>query len=243
MEKNNDILYELRDISPLLAEIPRINIQSVPFGYFHKLEERICINSILMQNETKEYFKHKKPGVPSGYFENLSDSILSKIKNDHNTESEEVYPLLESLKNKHVFKVPDGYFDDLSNQIIAGTRIKEEAKVISIGRNKWWKYAAAAIIAGILLISGLFIFKPDNNQVSRYLAASQQYQTATQIEDGIASLRDDDIVNYLETHGNITDNEILINNIDTDFLPAELDYLIDENTLHNYLIKINDDQK
>ena len=243
MEKNNDILNELREISPFLAEIPKVNIQTVPSGYFDNLEERICINSLLHQNDTKEYFNLEKPGVPAGYFDNLSDSILSKIKDMNKAELEEESPLLNSLRNKNVFKIPEGYFDNLSEQIINKTRVKEEAKVISIGGNKWWKYAAAAMIAGIMLISGLFIYNSESNQVSQYLAASQQYQTSSQIEDGIASLMDDDIVNYLKTHGNITDNEVLLDNIDTNALPAELDYLMDDNTLNEYLDKINNDQK
>lgn len=243
MQTNLEILNELREISPILAEIPKVNIQTVPAGYFNRLEERICINSLLHQNETKEYFNQEKPGVPSGYFETLSDSILSKIKEKESTESEETYPLLDSLKNKNVFKLPVGYFDELSEKVVAKARIKEPAKVISIGANKWWKYAAAAMIAGLMLISIFYIYNLGGNQVSQYLAASQQYQTPAQIEDGIASLMDDDIVKYLETHGNITDNEMLLDNIDTDVLPAELDYLIDDNTLNNYLDKINIDQK
>ena len=243
MTKNNDILNELREISPLLAHIPKVNIQTVPIGYFDKLEERICINSLLHQSETKEYFNEKKPGVPSGYFENLSNSILSKIKEVENADSGEVFPLLENLKNKNVFTVPDGYFDGLSEQIVARAIVKKSAKVISISGNKWWKYAAAAMIAGIMLISGFFMFNSGGNEVSQYLAASQQYQTSSQIEDGIASLNEDDIVKYLETHGNITDNEMLLDNMDTDDLPAELDYLIDGNALNKYLDKINVDQK
>lgn len=243
MEKNNEILNELKEISSLLAEIPRVNIQSVPEDYFNNLEERLCINSLLHQNDTRNYFKQEKPGVPAGYFENLSDSILLKIKDGTSDELEERFSLLDDLKNKNVFTVPTGYFNELSEQIIAKTRLKEPAKVISIGGYKWWKYAAAAMIAGIILISGFFMFNSGNKQVSQYLAASKQYQTSAQIEHGIASLMDDDIINYLETHGNITDNEMLLENIDTDVLPAELDYLKDENTLDKYLHKINDDQK
>lgn len=243
MQRNNDILNELREISPLLADIPKGNIQTVPAGYFDNLEVRICISSLLHQKETKEYFIKEKPGVPSGYFDSLSASILSKIKDVNSAESELSFPLLDSLRNKNVFTVPEGYFDHLSEQIIAGTGIKEPAKVISIGANKWWKYAAAALIAGLMMISVFYIYNSGGNEVYQYLAASQQYQTSAQIEDGIASLNDDDIVKYLEMHGNITDNEVLLNYIDTDALPSELDYLIDDNTLNKYLDEINIDEK
>lgn len=243
MERNNEILKELREVSPLLADIPPTNIQTVPAGYFDNLEIRICINSLLHQNDSKEYFINEKPGVPTGYFEQLSDSILSKIKAEENSEQEENYPVLKSLKDKNVFKVPDGYFDDLSRQIIAKTSVKETSKIVSIGANKWWKYAAAAIIAGLMMISVFYIFNSGGNQISEYLAASQQYQTSSQIKEGIAKLKEDDIVNYLETHGNIIDNEMLLDQIDTDALPGVFDYLLDDNVLNNYLEKINIEQK
>lgn len=243
MKRNNEILNELREISPLLAGIPKGNIQTVPIGYFDNLEMRICIHSLLHQYDTKEYFIREKPGVPTGYFEQLSDSVLSKIKEEGQAEREESFPVLNTLKNKNVFKVPTGYFDDLSKQIIGKTVVKENAKVVSIGATRWWKYAAVAMIAGLMLISVFYIFNSGGNQISQYLAASQQYQTTSQIEDGIAALKDDDIIKYLETHGNITDNEMLSDQIDTNTLPSELDYLKDDNTLNDYLEKINMDQK
>ena len=243
MERNNEILKELREVSPLLADIPPTNIQTVPAGYFENLEIRICINSLLHQNDSKEYFINEKPGVPAGYFEQLSDSILSKIKKAENPKQEENFPILEKLRHKNVFKVPDGYFDNLSTQIVTKISIKETAKVVSIGAHKWWKYAAAAIIAGLMMISVFYIFNSGGNQISEYLAASQQYQTTSQIKEGIATLKEDDIINYLETHGNIIDNEMLLDQIDTDALPAEFEYLLDDNTLNNYLEKINVDQK
>lgn len=243
MEKNNDILHELKEISPILADISRLNIQTVPDGYFDNLEIKICINSLLHQNVAKEYFIKEKPGVPEKYFEHLSDSILTRIKYDNNPEQQKSFPLLDSLRDINVFKVPDNYFDNLSKQIVGKITGKENARVVSIAANKWWKYAAAAMIAGLILMSVFYIFNSEDNQVSQYLASSQKYQTSAQIAAGITSLKDDDIVKYLETHGNSTDNEMLLNQIDTDALPAELDYLIDDNTLNNYLDKINIDQK
>src|SRR5690606_27348483 len=145
-------------------------------------------------------FINEKPGVPAGYFEQLSDSILSKIKTAENPKQEENFPILERLRDKNVFKVPDGYFDNLSTQIVTKISAKETAKVVSIGAHKWWKYAAAAIIAGLMMISVFYIFNSGGNQISEYLVASQQYQTTSQIKEGMATLKEDDIVNYLETH-------------------------------------------
>ena len=98
---------------------------------------------------------------------------------------------------------------------------------------------AAALIAGIMLVGALFFFNLGSNRVSPYLAAAKQYQTSSQITEGIASLKAGDIISYLESHGNIIDNDVILNNIDTDGLPTEFDYLIDDNALNNYLDKIN----
>lgn len=241
--KNTEILNELKAISSLLAEIPKGNIQSVPPGYFENLEEKICIYSLLNQEDKKPELILDKTGIPDGYFENLSDSILIKVKEIEEREFEVDYPILNSLKNINVFEVPAGYFENLSDSILSNIQPKEKAKVISITGRTWWKYMAAALIAGIMLMSALYFFNTGDNNVPPYLAAAKQYQTSSQIAKGIAALNDEDIISYLETHGNITDNDVILNNINTDGLPAEVDYLIDDNTLNNFLDKINLDNK
>ena len=52
-------------------------------------------------------------------------------------------------------------------------------------------------------------------------------------------LSDDDIIKYLEKNGNIMDNELLTNNTDVSEMPNQDDYLNDENTLNQYLDKID----
>lgn len=241
MEKNTEILDELRGISPFLAEIPRLNIQTVPPGYFENLEKRLCIYSLLNQVEIKTAFMEEQTGIPPGYFENLPDSILSKVKAIEGKEAEEDFPVLNSLQKVNVFNVPEGYFENLSTDILSKIQPEEKAKVISITGKTWWKYMAAALIAGIMLVSAFYLFNIGGTNNSPYLAAAKEYKTNSQIEDGIASLKDDDIISYLESHGSITDNDVLVKNINTNGLPTEIDYLIDDNALNEYLNKINVD--
>ena len=241
MEKNTEILNELKTISPLLAEIPRVNVQSVPSGYFENLEERISIFSLLNQEQTLNPLTKDEKGIPAGYFENLPGSILSKVKEMEGRD--EYFPILNSLKNKHVFQIPEGYFENLSYSILSKIHPVEKAKVISITGKTWWKYMAAALIAGLMLVSTLYFVNTGSKNDSTYLAAAKEYQTNSQFEKGIASLKDDDIIAFLETHGNITDNDILLNNINTNGLPTEIDYLVDDNALNNYLNKIHSENK
>jgi hypothetical protein len=109
------------------------------------------------------------------------------------------------------------------------------------------KYAAAAVIAGVLAITGLQIYNgsnanhqvASNDKLPTYIQSSFQYKTPALVNEGIASLTDDQIVKYLEKHGSIMDNDLLVKDVSADELPAATDYLNDENTLGDYLDKID----
>ena len=188
--------------------------------------------------------------VPAGYFDTLSSEILTKIKREE-AENAEESTLLSSLKDKNVFTVPEGYFDNLSENIISKID-RPAAKVIPISSAKsWWKYAAAAVVTGVIVVSSLQIFyrSPDmtknhtavtqSSDLPDYIQSSFQYKTAQQLDEGIASLSPDEIAKYLENNGNILDDEMLSNDVDPNALPSEIDYLSDENTLNKYLNSLN----
>jgi hypothetical protein len=59
------------------------------------------------------------------------------------------------------------------------------------------------------------------------------------LENGIASLSDTDIVAYLEQHGDVLDDELISNSINADELPNAVDYLLNDNTLNNFLKMTN----
>lgn len=248
MEESTEILNELQSISPLIASLPKVNVLEVPDGYFTALEQKIVTSVLLHQDEKKEGLQ-----VPEGYFDTLSTRILDRIKNENTNEAEEeinsLSPVLYSLKNKNVFTVPPDYFQNLSVKINSKLNKKGEGKVISIGTKKqWWKYAAAAVIAGAITITSLQIFNTnsnDNNSLTasakmpEYIKLSFQYKTPQELNQGIASLTDDEIVDYLEKSGSIIDDELLTTGTNTDKMPAPYDYLIDENALNNYLNMID----
>lgn len=247
MKSSTEILNELNDISPALAKIEKMNVFSVPEGYFLGLEEKIT-TTVFLQQDKKAAFQN----VPEGYFDSLSSDILSKIKKEEESADEEIKsisPALHYLKEENVFSVPYGYFDHLSSEILS--KIKgEKAKVVSFNSGrKWWKYAAAAVIAGIITIFSFQFFNnqnqnSDKNKVALsampgYIQLAAQYKTTKEINQGIASLSDEEIANYLEKNTTVLDDENLIKNTDTKELPNPDDYLIDDNTLNNYLQKIN----
>ncbi len=248
MEKSNEILNELQAISPLMAQMEKVNVFSVPEGYFIDLDEKIA-TTVFLQVDKKDNFQK----VPEGYFDSLSAKILLRIKEEEESADNEIKalsPALHYLKEEEVFSVPEGYFDDLSDRIL--NKIKgQNAKVVSFdSAKKWWKYVAAAVVVGIIAVASLLVFKnPDSNSgkniaatsnnLPAYIQLASQYKTPKQIDQGIASLTDDEIAKYLEKNTTILDDETLTRNTDTKELPTLSDYLLDDNALDNYLQKIN----
>ena len=243
--KSTEIFDELKAISPFLAAMEKMNVFQVPEGYFSGLNQKILTTVFIHRNE-----KNNLQNVPEGYFDSLPDKILSKIKVEKNESATEeikvLSPALFYLKEENTFAIPKDYFDDLSDRILDKINGKE-TKIVSISSvRKWWKYAAAAVVAGVIAVSSLQIFNHASNSNNKeiitasanipdYIKESSQYKTPEQLKQGIASLSDDEIVNYLETSGSILDEETITKNLDTKELPNADDYLIDENTLNNFL--------
>ena len=109
--------------------------------------------------------------VPVGYFENLANEVLKKIKTIETADAAEEIAmlspllsslsrqmpysvpddysaLLESLKHKNPYTVPEGYFENLIPQ----------PKVIEMPRRSWFRYAAAAAVIGMIALAGLLFF-------------------------------------------------------------------------------------
>jgi hypothetical protein len=130
MENRIDILNELKELSPLLAGLEKVNVFTVPTGYFERLEEDILMG---IRVETQGLFNsianQNSMHVPQGYFESLSDNILNKIKAEEATEVKELPPMLYSIKNENTFTVPQGYFESLSANIL--NKINEEETTAS----------------------------------------------------------------------------------------------------------------
>jgi hypothetical protein len=57
------------------------------------------------------------------------------------------------------------------------------------------------------------------------------------LNEGIASLSDEEIIKYLEKTGNDVDGEVLSSSIDDKTLPEPTDYMMDEKVLDTYLEK------
>ncbi len=243
METKNEILNELRQVSPVLAEISRKNLLKVPENYFEQLSGEIMLRINSMQQSEifpaffplidkntpftlppdgyfdgfaekmldriragsatsvddelssispllKSISRNTPFSVPEGYFEELSGNAVSAAKaiDFVNDELETISPLLSELKNKNPYTSPSGYFENLSTEILS--KIKNEpvkVQVISINKRAWLKYAAAAVVVGVITTVGFFALNKSNSRAG--------------ITDPIAALSkvsDDDMNNYLQ---------------------------------------------
>ncbi len=252
MKESNEILNELASISQTLATINKVNIFRVPEGYFDDLSAQILTSAFLGQCSAKQ-----AGSAPKGYFDSLSNKIIVRIKNaDANTveETKNISPALYSLKDKQVFNVPEGYFSTLGEHVINKVN-RKSAKVISFHTRKRWRqgYVAAAMVTILVSVGALQLFNsknaPDKGDIAvlaenfsknmpAYMKDAIQYQTDEQLNRGIASLSNDEIAAYLEHHGSIMDDYLLAKDIDTESLPDATEYLIDENTLSDFLNQI-----
>ena len=158
MNKSEDIFMEIKNISASVAAIPFVNVFTVEETYFSKLPEIITSQIYI----GKEINSAKNPTVPEGYFESLAVNILNKIyafESDVSVEVNEISPMIAGIKNKETFTVPAQYFDQLTFLC----KQKQTAKIIAVDKPRsFFKYAAAAMITGLLGLGIVNIFYDDN---------------------------------------------------------------------------------
>ncbi len=133
MEIRDNILSELREISPLVASISKQVPYTAPPSYFDGLAMQVMLRIGLEEKTGADPLltisKENIYKAPEGYFDELAANILNRIKA---TETENVQeelellsPLLGKLEKKNPFTPPAGYFDDLSKTITEGVQAIE----------------------------------------------------------------------------------------------------------------------
>ncbi len=188
MTKNNNILHELNELGSSLAKGTSQNVYSVPDGYFDGLAQQVMNRIKLLEAEnTKEELKLLSPmlasiskqmpySVPAGYFDNLEEKLMQSVRegSDYQTAEEEINtlsPLLGGLNKQMPFNLPQNYFETLAGDISNKLNNKTETKVVSITSRKWLRYAAAAIVTGVIALAGfLYLNTKFNSDPSRSFA-------------------------------------------------------------------------
>ena len=87
--------------------------------------------------------------VPEGFFESSFKAITSFTEDESSA-------ILAQVGKKMPYQVPEGYFDNLSSQVMS--KVKPQAKVIPMNARRWMRMAVAAVVAGIITVSGIVYF-------------------------------------------------------------------------------------
>ena len=124
MKNRIPILNELKEISPVLATIPFGHLYVVPQVYFDSLPAMLL--SQAKDEENRVAIELPTHALPAGYFDQLADSILVKIKAADSKE-DDLSSTLQSLKDIAVYQTPIGYFDKLSDNILANIEVPSAA--------------------------------------------------------------------------------------------------------------------
>ncbi len=243
MQTINNILEELNELSPLLANFKKVNVYTVPDGYF---EQFPFVALLGVNNHQESSFNHThleqvNNDVPAGYFENLSSSILGKIKDVENAEFDKISPLLQGLQYKNVYTVPNGYFEALPHQI-TNDLVKQSAKVISMPKRtaSILKYAVAAVFVGVMVL-GAFKFTQQKTTtiLPEYVKNGLQINN---VDEELAKLSDNAIVFYLQANGTDVDAALAASDVYSSDIIFEDEKLTDEKALDNLFENIDKEQ-
>ncbi len=259
MNRSIDILNELETISPVVAGIGNENIFTVPAGYFDTVAGTVLAsvkNEVAATGEVPEgYFdslsnnilskiegtavnelqqlspllagiKKVNPfEVPENYFEQVGDDITLLVTEDR------ISSVLADVSKEQPFEVPAGYFEQLADNILLKTNEQAGEKVVAMPKrfNAIWKYAAAAVFAGVMVF-GMYKY---TGTTSSGNIAGEMSQTA--FDQKMNNLAEEDIIKYLEKNGTREDLATLTSGIDEADLPDQEEYFTDDATLDKFL--------
>lgn len=194
MTRNTNILNELTELNSSLVNISTQNVYMVPVGYFDGLAITV-LNRIKAMNaasamEELDYLsptlsnisKQIPYTVPAGYFDELAETSLQSVResSDYQTAKEEIEilsPLLSGLKKQVPYSVPQGYFESISE-----TPVKPVVKVVSITHRSWFKYAAAAVVVGVIAMIGITITIKGKNANDPIAGVQKDYKKMNDIQ-------------------------------------------------------------
>lgn len=191
--------------SPIQAAGPH-NPFSIPKHYFEFLKQRTLTNHELLQvvdNNSRSFT------IPEGYFDELSESIRSKI-------------LLEDIKSDfpgNGMVVASGYFESARDRIILNTNFqaKNSKKIVNLFRKRWTQYGAAASL--VIAISAAVYFNQRNSSMDSQLA---------HVSEG-------EIIYYLQTNSEAADIQSIIENLNDTDLSSNIDPNISAEDLSQYI--------
>lgn len=202
MNKRINIEQELVELNSLLPADLNKPVFGLPDDYFENFASSVLErlkeeNTAISTNEELSELSPLLAGlpkktpfhVPETYFNSLADDIPAIIGDEKLPER------LQDLDRKLPYQVPADYFSHFAGKMLEQVAPKQ-AKVVPL-RTRWMRMAAAAVVTGLLVMSGYFYF---NRNTTNPEAQSQEW-VAKHLK-GISDKDLEEFVNTAEPAGN-----------------------------------------
>lgn len=230
-------MQELSELNSSLGATVGQNTYQVPAGYFDNLAENVLVKIKALEATTaREELMHLSPllaglskempySIPQGYFEQLTVPVNAQTAAE---ELATISPLLSGLKKENLYSVPEGYFESLSSAPYSAA-IKPQAKVVSITSRRWFRIAAAAVVAGVIVTAGFVFINGNSNKSEKALAKFEK-----KLQKDLEKTSNQELNEFLElTDGDIESTEQITAGTDNDI--KELLKDIPESELKEFL--------
>jgi hypothetical protein len=163
MNSRPTIQQELKDLSSFLPHDIEQPVFTVPDGYFENFAASVWqklrsqhlqtpYDELTELSEVLAAIPKKNPyTVPENYFSGFTLNVPSLVREEQMPEA------LQAIGRQMPHTVPAGYFDGLADAVLEKVT-KPAAKVVSFNRARFMRIAAAAVVTGIIAISGFLFF-------------------------------------------------------------------------------------
>ena len=225
MNNKNDILNELKTISPLLYSIKE-NEKSllVPENYFEQLADN-ALAEIQIESGLLASLKKEKIEIPENYFDTFSDSIIDKIKNQEQEIEQGKLVALPKKRNK-IFAMFNAVAVaasivgaiimirhlQIQEPTIVAPQIDVKAAIASLTQDEIYQYLYAnSNEFGLEQIKTAVSssFQNENESVEKAAEATSTIDTS---KSSIPEITNEDIDNYLKENTNL----IITDDLSTD---------------------------
>jgi len=139
--QNQDILYELQELAPFLAQLDRSNPFSVPKNYFQSTQQPFDDDLIATDPVFQKLEQSSKTtafAVPQQYFDDMHDQILLTLAAD-TLPNEPNAPLLQQMGKQNGMNIPKGYFDELHELVMIQVSEEKIETLLNLSANSSFK--------------------------------------------------------------------------------------------------------
>lgn len=240
MNSRSHIQSELMELNSSLPFNVKEPVFDVPEGYFENFAAGVLakIKGKLTDSVTGEVaeispllagLSRKMPySLPENYFEQAATELPGLIKDDSLPE------ILSSAGKSMPYRVPTGYFEHLPEQVAARVAAPKARVVQMHPRRRWTQFAVAAIMAGVIVLSGVYFFKTKpidpNSQPEAWVAKKLKNVSFQELEEFIET-----------TPAGINGTETANNSVSGDV--KELLQDVSVNELDNFLSQVPGDNE